>query len=307
MIRHLDPSAEAFLGQLERIQARIAKAQRQISSGKRMDVASDTPDDIGAVLQLRAEIGRNEQVRLNLVRAQSEAATADGVLARAIQLMTSAATLAVEGAGAMASDERRRLLAGQVRGLQEQMVALSQTMSEGRYLFGGDQDGTPPYRLDLSVAGTGVEQLQTSGATRVVEHPSGTTFNVRKTAQQIFDDRDGAGAVTSSNVFAALQSLRVALEAGDAAATATALAAVRDASAHLNTQEAFYGGAENRIASALEDAARIGLRLRSALSDLEDTDMTSAILEFNQAQLNERAALSARAQMTRTSLFDFLK
>lgn len=307
MIRNVDPSAEAFLGQLSRVQARLAKAQRQMSSGKRMDTASDAPDDIGAVLQLRAEIGRNEQVRLNLVRAQSETTTADGVLARAIQLMSSAAALATEGAGTTATNDRRRLLAEQVRGVQEEMVALSQTMAEGRYLFGGDEDGTPPYQIDFSVADTGVTPLQTSVATRVVEHPSGTTFNVRKTAQQIFDDRDDTGAVTSSNVFAALQSLRLALEAGDAGGTANALLAVRGAAEHLNLQEAYYGGAENRVASALEDAARIGLRLKSALSDLEDADMTSAILEFNQAQLNERAALSARAQMTRTSLFDFLK
>jgi flagellin-like hook-associated protein FlgL len=83
--------------------------------------------------------------------------------------------------------------------------------------------------------------------------------------------------------------------------------ALREVSGHLNRQLGFYGAVENRIAEAVADASKIGLRLKTTLSELEDADVTAAILELNSVELNQRAALSSRALINRSSLFDYLK
>jgi flagellar hook-associated protein 3 FlgL len=306
MIRNLDPSSEAFLAQLERIETRLTRAQTQMGSGVRVAVPSDDPDDVSAILQLHAEIARNTQIRTSLTRAESEVKTADGALARGIELIDRAILLATEGSGTTATAERRSALAEQAQGLLEDMVSLSQTMVEGRFLFGGDQDLEAPYSLDLT-APEGVKQLQTSAATRVLQHPSGTGFTIRKTAQEIFDPRAEDGSPAAGNVFAALNALRLALAADDQQAVTAASAGLHQASGHLNVQESFYGGAERRIESAITDASRADLRLKAALSDVEDADLTAAVLEFSQAQLGQRAAMSAHSQLAQTSLFDFLK
>ena len=66
MLTNLDPSSELFLADLNRIQRRMATANRQVSSGKRITVASDAPDEIGSLLQLRADQERNAQIQYNL-------------------------------------------------------------------------------------------------------------------------------------------------------------------------------------------------------------------------------------------------
>ena len=85
---------------------------------------------------------------------------------------------------------------------------------QGRYVFGGDQDATPPYDVDLTAA-NGVARLTNAPATRRVEDASGGSFAVTKSAQEIFDARNADDTLASDNVFAALNSLRTGLLAND--------------------------------------------------------------------------------------------
>ena len=53
MLTNLDPSSELFLADISRIQRKLTEAGRQVSSGKRIAVASDQPDEVAPLLQLR--------------------------------------------------------------------------------------------------------------------------------------------------------------------------------------------------------------------------------------------------------------
>ncbi|MDQ6701088.1 MAG: hypothetical protein M3Z36_12985, partial [Acidobacteriota bacterium] len=86
MISSLDPSSEKFLIDLTRLQSLSERAQRQISSGLRISEAADAPDQIGALLQLQADLGRNTQIKSNLVRAKAEVDTAEQTVGQAIQI-----------------------------------------------------------------------------------------------------------------------------------------------------------------------------------------------------------------------------
>lgn len=307
MVGKMDPSAQVFLAQIELMEARAERAQRQITSGKKLNSPSDGPDEVSAILQLRSEMQRNDQIKTNLARVRSEVETADGVLQRALQVLDRAVVLANQGAGSLIGADQRRVLAEEVSAIQEQMAGLSQTTSEGRFIFGGDQDGEPSYRIDPA-SPTGVERLVPfQAATRQVIHPSGDTFGVARTAQDIFDERNPDDTPSTRNVFAAIHALKVALEGNDQPGVAASLVSLREVSTHLNAQLGFYGAVENRIAEALDDASKLGLRLKTTLSALEDADATAAILELNQVELNQRAALSSRSLINRSSLFDYLK
>lgn len=307
MVGKMDPSAQVFLAQLELMETRADRAQQQITSGQKLSVPSDGPDEVSAILQVHSEMARNEQIKTNLVRVQSEVETADSVLQRAILVLDRAIVLATQGAGNLVDADDRLVLAEELSGLQEEMVGLSQTTSEGRYVFGGDADGQASYRFDPS-SPTGVERLNPFQAvTRQITHPSGTTFFVARTAQDIFDERNIDDTPSTANVFAAMQSLRTALEGNDESGVATALVSLREASTHLNKQEGFYGAVENRLKEALDETGERSLNLKTRLSELEDADLTAAILELNQVQLAQRAALSSRASMDKSTLFDYLK
>ncbi len=306
MIQNLSPTAERFLLDLTRIQKSIAAASGQITSGLKVQRPSDAPDEIGAVLQLRSSIQRNEQILSNLGRVQSENRTASSTLETATRIVERARVLAAQAASTIQTAEARQILATEVQGLLESLVSAANTVAEGRYIFSGDQDGSASYAVDLSQP-TGVSPLTSAPATRLVEHPSGTTFAPAKTAQEIFDLRQSDGTPAAANVFAALNGLRAALAANDQAGIDTSLTSLRAAGDHLNESLAFYGSVENKITEAIDYGNRYAVQLQTELSGREDADVVTAILELEAAKTSQEAAYAARAQMPTGSLFDYMK
>lgn len=188
MISNLSPSSEAFLANVDRVQRRVEDASRQTSSGKRVNVASDAPSEVDTILQLRTDAVRNTQIQENLGVAKADADAADGALTSATKIMDRARVLAAQGANFTLDATGRQSIAGEVQSLLEQMVAISRTAVQGRYIFGGDRDSTPPYDVDLTQA-TGVARLTNSPATRRVENSAGGSFAVSKSASEVFDTR----------------------------------------------------------------------------------------------------------------------
>jgi flagellar hook-associated protein 3 FlgL len=305
MITNLSPASQAFLNGLDIIQQGINTASEQVSSGLKLNVASDDPDVIGAVLQLRANIAQNNQILTNLSTVQTEANTAGQVLESATELMDQAVSLATEGANSDTTPSQDQALAEQVQNILEQMVNYSVTNVGGRYIFGGDDDQSPPYQLDLS-SGNGVDQLTTAAATRQIQDPAGGTFAVDQTAQQIFDDRNPDGTYASDNVFASLNNLLVALQNNDSTAVDNSVASLQAANAHLNNSLSFYGSVQDRLQSATDYANNNNVQLQTQLSNEQDADVTSAALELTQGNTQLQAAYSMEAKLPTQSLFSYL-
>jgi flagellar hook-associated protein 3 FlgL len=305
MITNLNPSSEIFLANMERVQRQISVAQQQASSGKKVNVASDAPDQIGAILQLRANIVRNTQITRNLALATADANAADSALNSAAKLMDRAVTLGARGATATMDARGRQAIALEVQSLQDQMLATSQATVQGRYIFSGDRDSAPAYGSDPTAA-NGVVRLSTASSTLRVEDPSGGSFAVGQTAQNIFDSRSADDSLAPNNVFAALNSLRVALQSNNTAGISTAVDAIQQASTHLSDSQAFYGTVQNRIQDATNFASRYDVQLQTELSQKVDADITSAALVMNQGAIQLQAAFQMQAKLPRTTLFDFL-
>jgi len=305
MISSLDGSSQLFLADLNNVQQHLAKINREITSGLKITQASDAPDQIESLLQLRADEQHNQQIQTNLGVAQTNAQAADDALTSAIQLMDRAVTLAAQGASSTTDTAGRQSLAQEVQSLQAQMVSLSQTTVQGRYIFSGDSGQTEVYAYDP--AGTnGVDQLATVSSTLLVEHPAGGSFLAAKTATEIFDLHNSDGTVASGNVFAALNSLETALTADDPTGVANASDAVKAASAHLNSMQAFYGAVESRIQDAQTFAGQYDTQLQTQLSQKQDADVAADALDLSQTQIHMQAAFEMQASMPRKSLFDYL-
>lgn len=305
MVSSLDPAAQIFLAGVNQIQRRISTANQQITSGKKISVASDAPDQIDGLLQLRANQSQNTQIASNLSLEQTNAQSADGALSSAIQLMDNATQLGAEGATGTETAESRQALGQQVASLLQQMVSASQTQVQGRYIFGGDQDQSPSYQIDPTAV-NGVDQLSNAASTRQIQDPAGGTFAASQTAQQIFDSRNPDGSPATDNVFAALTSLQVALMNNDSAGITTAQNNIKLASTHLNSVQSFYGNVETRITNATTYATKYDTQMTTEISNIQDADITSAALQLTESGTQLQAAFQARGQMPHSSLFDYL-
>jgi flagellar hook-associated protein 3 FlgL len=306
MITNVSPQNAMFLIGVDRIQESISVAANQVSTGLRITVASDSPDQIGNLLQLRANLLHNTQVQSNLTLAQTSAQSADDSLSSSIQLLDTATTLATQGASDTSTAASRASLAQQVQSILEQIVAGSQTTVQGSFIFSGDQDSTPQYTWDPTQANPVVTQ-QTTASTRQVENPAGGTFPASLTAQQIFDDRDPiTGGPANDNVFNALSSLVTALNSNDTPGIANSISMLQAASVHVNIMQSFYGNLENQIQYANTYASNYNVQLQTEISNIQDADIPAAASELTQANTQLQAAMEMEGQKPHQSLFSFL-
>lgn len=300
MLNSLDASSQRFLSELAQTSRRAERAQRQVSSGLRIENASDDPDNVSPMLELRAYLEQTRQTKLNLGRVKAEVDTSEQALENAASVLDRASVLGAQGVTGTQTAETRKMIASEVDALLQQLVGISGTMVEGRYVFSGDNDQTPPYSVDPAQP-HGVSTYLGTATTRQTFNPNGTRFSIARTAEDIFDD-----PVNGHSVFGAVNSLKAALEANDEPAMRNALEDLRGASDHMNSQLAYYGSVQNRVQEASDSASTMETRLTGEVSDIESADVTAAIVEMNQAQFQQQASLASRAQLPKTSLFDYL-
>ncbi|MGO9260740.1 MAG: hypothetical protein ACLQU1_31200 [Bryobacteraceae bacterium] len=307
MISLLQGSSQLFIANLGQIQQELAEANQQVSSGLKIAVPSDDPDQISSLLQLRSDLASNTQIQTNLTLAGSDAQAADNALSSSIQLMDQAVTVATEGANATTTAASQQELAQQVQAIQQQMVANSNTTVQGRFIFSGDDDGTQAYTFDPTATATNsVDQGSTAAATRQIEDPQGGSFAASLTAQQIFDDRNADGSYANDNVFQALNNLYNALAGGNSDAIGATISNLQAAGDHLNSMQEFYGGVEDQIQNAQTFANTNNTQLQTEIGNTEDADIPTAVMELTQASTAEQAALQMQAKMPTSTLFDYL-
>jgi flagellar hook-associated protein 3 FlgL len=306
MIQNSDAVGQQFLANLQLLQQQMAQTQEQVSSGYRINQPSDDPGDLGDVLQLESNLGQVTQVANNLTNVSGEVNTAESALENATNLLQQAGSLAAQGASTTVTATERTAMSEQATQILSELVSASQTNFNGEYVFSGDDTGSPPYQLDPS-SPTGVDQLVTAPATRLIQDATGVTFAVSLTAQQIFDHRDSSGQPDSSNVFAAVNSLATALANNDQAGISTAISSIQTAQDYLSQQLQFYGGVQDQIATATDVAQKFQLQDQTSLSQVRDTDAASATVALTQEQTSYQAAVQAEAALPRTSLFDYLQ
>ena len=305
MISSLNPSAEVFVSSLQLIQNRISKDQQELTSGLRVSQASDDPDQICSILQLRAQVAGVQQTQQNLEAAGPQVESAESAIQQAIQLLDNATTLAAQAASSTTDADQQLDIAPQAQGILEQLVSLSQSANNGHYIFSGDQDQLPAYTLNLA-NGNGVQQEIDPGPPGEIADSNGVTFQVGLTAQQIFDDRNADGSYATDNVFAAVNGLLTSLQTGNTPGILQAVTNIKAAASHLNDESSFYGGVQNRITGANTTASQALIALQQQLSSKQDADAVSASLDLNASETNLQAAMSSEAMLKPQSLFNYL-
>ena len=158
--------------------SRLSVLQTQASTGKRINQVSDDPVDAVRVLLGEADNTRLDSYRQNIADAQSKLNLSVSTLTEAGQLLAQAKSLASQGVDPTNVPATDRALADQVSSLLDRLVALANTKSGDRFLYGGTDSqvapfsvGTPDAQGRTQVAYRGADQRGSSpiGATQAVD------------------------------------------------------------------------------------------------------------------------------------------
>ena len=93
MISGLSPSNDQFLASLNILQNNLSQADEELSSGLRVNQASDAPQSLQDIFETRSELGQANQAAQNLTTIQGQVQTAGGALQSAIELLNQAVSL----------------------------------------------------------------------------------------------------------------------------------------------------------------------------------------------------------------------
>lgn len=308
MLAGLDGFNNGFLADLSNIENRMSAENKQITSGIRVNQASDDPTAIASILDFQRAIDQISQVQNNLNTASTEASAADGALQSASTLLDQLVSIAAQGASSTVSATSRTVLGQQVQQIAGQMVSIADTTVQGRYIFGGDDVTTPPYSFDWTQPDGVVQSASAANlvSTATLRNATGGTINPHMTAQAIFDLRDGSGNPTTGNVFQAIYALGQALQTNNQAGVQAAIPMLQAAVAQVGQATTFYGHVETWIQNAQQDGTQIANNAQQALGTVKDADIAASASQLTLDQTALNAALAAHGSFNTRSLFSYL-
>lgn len=281
-------------------QSKLSRTQMQIASGKRILSPKDDPVGAAYALDLRTAISQTEQYQLNADRAYARLELQELTLESVDNLIPRIKELAVQGLNDTNSVGDRRAIAGELRQINDQLMALANTKdSNGEYIFAGyDADTIPfanPADGTFTYAGdTGSRTLQISATRQIQDRDNGF---------EVFMDID-TGVGGKRNLFETVHGIIAGLEANAPdGAYLDDLDLVQQHIADVRTR----GGARlNSIDEQKGVNGQFVLTMQTALSNTEDLDLAEAVSRFEQELVALQAAQQTFNMVQGLSLFNYL-
>lgn len=134
------------VGQMDTLQAAMARTQQDLSTGLKVRAAADDPTGMAQVNQMNVEISASTQYVTNSNTVQTNLQLESQALSDATNLMQKVNELAVEANNSALSAAQRQNIATELQQNLQGLVAIAnRTDSNGNYLFGGLANGTIPF------------------------------------------------------------------------------------------------------------------------------------------------------------------
>ena len=271
---------------------RLAQTQEKLSTGKNLNRPSDSPTDATTSMKIRVQLAETQQHVRNAQNGLGWLDVTDSTLSGMADNLRRVSELALQGANASITGSTSTALATEVAQIREGLLAQANTTYLDRPIFGGVTAGTQAF--DASGAYVGADapvQRSVADGVKVRIDVSGTTV-VGPNGDNLFDD---------------LAALESALRLGDKAGIQAGIAAVTERQRAVSDAQAAVGASYNRADAAERKGQDALVTLRSALSEVEDTDLPKAMVDLQMHEVAYQAALTSTARVMQPSLVDFLR
>lgn len=127
-------------------QSTLAATQKEVTTGQRINVASDDPAGAGLVVSLNHIIAANSQYSENMDGANTRLSTEQSTLTGVTNVLNSARSLAVQGINGTLAPSDRSDMAAQLIQMRDQLVQMANTTdSNGDALFAGSSTTKTPF------------------------------------------------------------------------------------------------------------------------------------------------------------------
>ena len=278
------------------LQNRIAEGQLRLSTGTRIQRASDDPTAALEGLRISRELRHLDSFQRNISDAQTWLSLADGALQQTNDITIRARNLFIQADSGVLGQDERDAIASELDELAAAVADTANMTRAGHPIFGGTSSSSSPFAADGSHSGNSDEiSRQVSTGVNIVVNLNG---------EETFGTYDAADPAQGNLIQVIKQA-------------ATDIRAGADAGQHLNRLDELTQGIHSAIAKvgarqqAVEQHEERLLDRRTQLqaqrSTVLDTDIAEELLELRQNEVAYQAALGVSARVLSTSILDFLR
>ncbi|MCH8180644.1 MAG: flagellar hook-associated protein FlgL [Proteobacteria bacterium] len=162
-------TAHAYDTSIQNLQKRqqdLAESQMQLTSGKRVNSASDDPTAAARAERALASIARGEANKRSLDASRNVMSITESALGDTVDLVQTARETLVAAGNGTYSDGERKALAVKLREIRNQLLSVANRPDGGGgFVFGGQGSATPPFvdsTSGVKFIGQGGETLASS-------------------------------------------------------------------------------------------------------------------------------------------------
>jgi flagellar hook-associated protein 3 FlgL len=284
--------------ELERSSERLAEWQQQVSSGRRVNAASDDPAAASAGIRERNQIAVQDQYSAAADSASARLTVIDTVLSDVLLRLDDSRVAILSARGSQVTPEQREAAARQLESLRDALASSFNTSFKGTYPFAGSAGTTPPYQQLASgvVVANAIDQT-----------PVRLDIDVHTSVQITYSAEAIGRGSDAEDLFQHLEKAIAAVRAGNDADMQAASDGLKAVFNRATAAQSLVGASMRAIEV---QQGRVGALRRASearIGELEGADMAEAISGMTQAEAAYRAALGAVAATGRVSLMDYLR
>jgi flagellar hook-associated protein 3 FlgL len=183
----------------------------------------------------------------------------------------------------------------------DEMISLSNSQSGGRYLFAGTNTDTAPFELTTDALGNEIVNYNGNTTEFSIKIGSESNIAVGKVGSEIFGQN-----WDDSNIYKSLIDLKTSLENNNVSGIREVMGNLDGQMSRINSEISDIGGKTIRMEVKENIIADLKLSYTDRKSQLEDADVSEAIIDLNAKQLAYNAALTSASKVMQLSLVDFM-
>lgn len=300
-LRTVNPyTSYQLLLDMQRTKNQIADLQEQLASGNRLIHLGDDPTASALVLDFQNSIDRNDAYVQQANSAASFLRTTETSLQSVNDAITRLLELGQQGLSDTTSASGRTAISNEVDGLRTNLLSLSNTQSQGKYIFAGTATTTQPFS---GPAAGPIVYAGNSGSIDL-DVAMSTSVSTNLAGDAVFFGASGQGSAT--DIFQQVTALRDALIANNHGQIQTAYDNLKAIQGTINNQMTVLGGRQASLEQLTENVQSYNLSLKTIQGSYQDLDYPTAITDYTQAQNAQQASLSVLAKSNNLNLFNYL-
>ncbi|MDQ0192186.1 flagellar hook-associated protein FlgL [Paenibacillus wynnii] len=279
--------------------------QLQLATGRKLNKPSDDPVGITYSLRYRAELSSNEQYQENVDSAISWLDFNDTVMTQAGDVVQRLRELTVQGANGTNPQTALDSINAEIKQLKGQLVDISNSQFNGKYIFNGQQYDVKPYDFP-----TGIDGLpDTSGAALVTTDTGIINYAVGESVQLPINitGNEVFGGNEVDNIFSIIDRISTALASGITSGVSAELANIDTRNDKILTTQANIGAKTNRIELMQSRLNDLEVNLTDLQSKTEDGDYAELLMQSKIQENIYNASLSVGSKIIQSSLVDFIR